>query len=105
MKGDTMQRYDIISKPYWSNCFIEAIRAKSKNSNVKIYFCKPRITENGNFQMLHFMWSDGVADYDFSDLDNTEHSFYKDLFFKGVIRRYHIGFAKKYSQYRNNKKR
>ena len=55
--------------------------------------------------MLHFMWSDGEADYDFSDLDNTEHSFYKDLFFKGVIRRYHIGFAKKYSQYRNNKKR
>ena len=96
-----MQRYEIISKSYYSNCLFEAIRAKLHNSDVKIYFCKPRITENGNFQMFHFMWSDGKADYDFSNLDNTEHSLYKDLFYKGVIRKFHIGFAKKYSQYRN----
>ena len=55
--------------------------------------------------MFHCMWSDGEADYDFSDLDNMEHSFYRDLFYKGVIRKLPIGFAKKYSQYRNSKKR
>ena len=100
-----MNNFQYITDTYKSNCFIEAAKAKLfGGSNIKIYFCKPRF-HNGKFQMCHFMWSDGVADYDFSDLDNTEHSFYKDLFYKGVIRRHHIGFAKKYSQYRNNKKR
>lgn len=100
-----MQKYDIISKSYWSNCLLEALKAKINNKNIKIYFCKPRITENGNFQMFHCMWSDGEADYDFSNLDNIEHSFYKDLFYKGVIRKFNIGFAKEYSQYRNRQKK
>ena len=49
------------------------------------------------------MWSDGKADYDFSNLDNTERSLYKDLFFKSAIRKFDIGFARKYSEYRNKK--
>lgn len=99
-----MQRYEIVSKAYYSNCLIEAIKAKLHNSDIKIYFCKPRITENGHFQMCHFMWSDGKADYDFSDLDNVERSLYRDLFFKGVVRKFHVGFAKSYSEYRNKNK-
>lgn len=48
-----------ITELYSSNCLFEAIKAKIKNpSSVTIYFCKPRITENGNFQWLHFMWAD-----------------------------------------------
>ena len=98
-----MQKYEIISKKYISNCMIEALKAKLKNRNVTIYFCKPRITENGNFQFMHFMWSDGIYDYDFSDLGYEERKPIQDLMFKGVIRRFKHGFAERYSKYRNGK--
>lgn len=98
-----MSRFEIVSQPYWSNCLIEAVRAKIRSPNkVKIFFCKPRITENGNFQMCHFMWSDGKADYDFSDLTDSEMPWYKDFIYKGHIRKMKLGFAEKYSRYRNS---
>ena len=53
--------------------------------------------------MFHFMWSDGVADYDFSDLKENELSPYRNLFFKGVIRKFDLGFAERYTKYRNKK--
>ena len=98
-----MQNYEIISNEYYSNCIVEAIKAKLKNHKVKIYFCKPRITENG-LQMCHFMWSDGTADYDFSDFEENELPLYKILFFKGAIRKFKLGFAEKYSKSRNRKR-
>lgn len=94
--------YCIVSKEYYSNCMIEAVRAKLHNPAVKIYFCKPRITENGNFQMCHFMWSDGKADYDFSDLEENGLPPYRHLLFKGVVRKFELGFAEKYAKYRNS---
>lgn len=97
-------KFEIISKEYRSNCMIEAIKAKIRNPKVKIYFCKPRITENGRFQMFHFMWTDGKADYDFSDLNDGEMPWYKDFIFKGVIRKFELGFAEKYTRYRNKRK-
>ena len=100
-----MQKYEIISDEYYSNCMIEALKAKIKNRNVKIYFCKPRITENGHFQMGHFMWSDGKADYDFSDFEENGLPPYRTLIFKGAIRKFEHGFAEKYSKYRNGKRR
>ncbi len=99
-----MNQYKIISEEYYSNCLFEALKAKAKNpKEVKIYFCRPRITENGNFQMFHFMWSDGKADYDFSDLKESGLPPYKNLLFKGVTRKFAHGFAEKYSEYRNKK--
>ena len=96
-------KFEIISKEYHSNCMIEALKAKIHNPKIKVYFCKPRITENRHFQMFHFMWSDGVADYDFSDLKENELSPYRNLFFKGVIRKFDLGFAERYTKYRNKK--
>lgn len=93
-----------ITEQYRSNCLMEALKAKLRNRNVKIYFCKPRITENGNFQMMHFMWSDGVADYDFSDNEEDGLPWYKCFWFTGAIRQFELGFAKKYSEYRNHGK-
>ena len=98
-----MQKYEIITKEYISNCMIEAIKAKLRNRNVTIYFCKPRFTENGNFQFMHFMWSDGIYDYDFSDLEYEERKPIQDLMFRGVIMRFEHGFAERYSRYRNGK--
>lgn len=100
-----LKKFEIISKEYFSNCMIEALKAKIRNPNVKIYFCKPRITKNGNFQMFHFMWSDGMADYDFSDFEENGLPPYKNLFFKGAIRKFELGFAEKYTKYRNGRKK
>lgn len=97
------QSYEIVSKEYRSNCMMEALKAKIRNPKIKIYFCKPRITEKGNFQMFHFMWTDGKADYDFSDLKENRLPPYKNVFFKGVIRKFDLGFADAYCKYRNKK--
>lgn len=101
-RGDIMRKFKIISDGYYSNCMIEAIRAKIHNPRIKLYFCKPRMAGNGRFQMFHFMWSDGIADYDFSDLNDEEIPWYKSFIFKGHLRRFEKGFAKRYSIYRNN---
>lgn len=94
-------KQNFISEEFYSNCCVEAIRAKLKNKQVKIFFCKPRITENGHFQMAHFMWTDGKADYDFSDNEVDGLPWYKCFWFRGRIRKFNLGFAEKYSRYRN----
>lgn len=88
-------------KEYYSNCLIEALKQKIKFQKIKLYFCKPRITENGNFQMCHFMWDDGENSYDFTDKEEEEMKWYKCFWYKGHIRKLEKGFAEKYSNYRN----
>lgn len=96
--------FETASKTYWSNCMMEAVKAKFRNPKVKIYFCRPRITENGHFQMFHFMWSDGEADYDFSDLEENGLPPWRNLFFKGAVRKFDLGFAERYCRYRNGRR-
>lgn len=100
-----MKNGTFVTGEFSSNCFIEAVKAKLQDKNVKIYFCKPRITENGNFQMAHFMWTNGKADYDFSDDERDELPWYKCFYFRGAIREFECGFAKRYSIYRNGRTR
>lgn len=95
-------KYKIVSKEYYYNCMIEALKAKIRNPKVKIYFCKP-IIKRGHFQNFHFMWSDGRTDYDFSDLNDGKMPWYKDFIFRGVLRKFPLGFAEEYSRYRNKK--
>lgn len=98
-------KFQYITFEFKSNCMIEALKAKIRNpKGTKVYFCKPRITENGNFQWCHFMWSDGKFDYDFSDDENTPLPWYGCFWFVGRIRRFRCGFAKRYSEYRNKKR-
>ena len=94
--------YEYITGPYKSNCFIEAIKAKLKNKKTRIYFCKPRICKNGKLQMAHFMWSDGKADFDFSDEEAQQLPWYKCFLFTGKIRKFPLGFAERYSRLRNS---
>ena len=95
--------FEYVSSDFISNCCIEAIKAKLKNwFKIKIYYCKPRIAENGHFQFMHFMWSDGIDDYDFSDKEDCDLPWYKCFLFSGAIRKFPLGFAKKYSEYRNH---
>lgn len=91
------QKYEVVTGEYYSNCMIEAVRAKIRNPQVKIYFCRPIKNKNGKWQSCHFMWSDGKADYDFSDFSDGCHN----LIFKGNVRRFDCGFADRYTKYRN----
>ena len=97
MKDQETFRY--VSPECVSNCMIEAIRAKLRDPRrVKLYFLKPRFKP---FQMFHFMWTDGKADYDFSDDENRVMPWYKCLLFKGRIRQFRLGFAARYTATRN----
>ena len=93
-----MEKFEYITESYFSNCFIEAVKAKLKNKNVKLYFCKPK-----KGQMFHFMWDDGNASYDFSNCEEDELKWFQCFLFSGRIRKFKKGFAKQYSQYRNRK--
>lgn len=99
-------KFRYITGKYRSNCLIEAVKAKIKNPKVKIYFCKPRITKGGKL-LPHFMWSDGKHDFDFSDSDDEDTSlrWYKCICFKGRIRQFEYGFAKRYSEWCNRQSR
>ena len=95
-------KWEIISGDYVSNCLIEAVKAKIRDpKNVKIYICKPRITEYGNFQNIHAMWSDGKSDYDFSYDRYTYTPPYRQLIFRGHIRKFKLGAASRYAKSRN----
>ncbi|WP_278984347.1 hypothetical protein [Segatella bryantii] len=73
------------NKGYWSNCFIEAIKAKIKwGKEIKIIYISPR--KNDIF-CPHFMWYDRLANNikDFTADGNTD-KWYNNLLFKGHIR-------------------
>ena len=95
------EKFEIVSHENYSNCMFEAVKAKLRDPRIRLNFCRPRITENGRFQMFHFMWGDGKADYDFSDLGENGLPPWRNLFFKGAVRRFPAGFAAKYTEYRN----
>lgn len=91
------ENYRYITPEYTSNCAIEAVKAKLKDPrHVKLYFCKPR-----KGQMFHFMWTNGVADYDFSDRESECLPWWKCFLFKGQIRQFKRGFAARYAAQRN----
>ncbi len=52
----------IVSKDFYSNCLIEAVKAKIKDHNVKILVTSPWKNE---IFCPHFMWYDGAYVYDF----------------------------------------
>lgn len=82
-----------LSNDFYSNCLIEAVRAKIRDpKNVKIFICWPIYNEA---PCPHVMWSDGIADYDFGTPD------YLPLIFawtihRGYIRKRKLGYAQHY---------
>lgn len=79
---------------YYSNCMIEAIRAKIKWKNqIKIIFLPP--WKNDAF-CCHFMWHD-LADNNLKDFHNVTYMphWWSNICFKGYIR------VRPYSVYKN----
>lgn len=70
---------------YWSNCFIEAIRAKIKHGKeVEIIHLPARDNE---IYCTHWMWHDLVDNkvYDFHSINDHDH-WWNFIIFKGYIR-------------------
>lgn len=84
----------IITKPFYSNCIIEAIKAKIKNpKNVKF-----TIIWKINMIFPHIMWTDGKYDYDFGFEKHQNISMIHLVFYKGVIHKRNLGFNKKFKK-------
>lgn len=91
----------IITLPYYSNCLIEAFKAKIKNpSKIKITIIPPWLNE---VFCPHFLWSDGKYDYDFGVSRRLK--WYEIFWFEGCIRRYKLGFNQKWLEYRRSVKK
>ena len=91
-----MKNFEIISEDYYSNCIIEAIKAKIKNPNIKLIVCMP--WENEVF-CPHVMWSDGIFDYDFGNEGLGDQGIQKIKNWTihiGHLRRWELGEAEKY---------
>lgn len=90
-----------ITKEYYSNCIIEALKAKIKNRKVKLYFCPPYRKKTGKIASMHVVWEDENFSYDFSDLDWSDNGHWWQCFwYKGLVRRWPKEFAKDYFAFR-----
>ena len=83
----------IVSEDFYSNCLVEALKAKLKNPKIKITYVSPFVNE---VFCPHFLWSDGVNDYDFGVERHLK--WYEILWFKGHIRQRNLGFNEKYKK-------
>lgn len=81
------------SEDFYSNCLIEAVKAKIKDpKHIKLFVCWPMY--NQAF-CPHVMWSDGKADYDFGTYEFIP-LFRAWTIHRGHIRKRALGFAQKY---------
>ena len=85
-------RAEIVKGPFWSNCLLEAAKAKIRHP----YTVKVTVVTRSEARCPHFLWSDGEYDYDFGverRLVGTQ-----ILLFQGYIRRRGLGFNQKYKK-------
>ena len=83
---------EYVKGPFYSNCLIEAVKAKIKNP----FKVKITIVYKSEANCPHFLWSDGEYDYDFGV---EEHLKGLQIFwFKGYIRKRKLGFNLKYKE-------
>lgn len=75
---------------YWSNCIIEAVRAKVRNPNVKILVIWPW---NNEAFCMHLAWTDGQSEYDFHARGVPVYGW---IWHKGYIREKPLGWTQSY---------
>ena len=83
---------EIIKGPFWSNCFLEAAKAKIRHP----FKVKVTVVPRSEARCPHFLWSDGRYDYDFGVERRLVGA--QILLFRGYIRRRGLGFNQKYKE-------
>lgn len=89
----------IVKGPFLSNCLLEAVKAKIRHP-VKV---KVTVVLRSEARCPHFLWSDGQNDFDFGVDRRLVGP--QVLLFRGYIRRYTLGFNRKYKQMRQARSR
>lgn len=82
-------------KEYYSNCLIEALKAKLSNPEVKIVYIASKYNIS---HFPHILWSDSKHDYDFGTSEKL--TLHNILWHKGSIRQRNLGFAEMWKQKR-----
>ena len=77
------------SKDFYSNCLLEAIKAKIKNPKIKIMYLPAFLNE---VPCPHWMWLDEEGEHDFHYKGGLP--WYKWIWHKGHIRTVHRGCYK-----------
>lgn len=90
-----MDKFEIITNDYLSNCLIEATKAKIKNHKIKITFVMPW---NNEVFCPHILWSDGINDFDFGNEGKGDLGFKNWTLHKGHIRKRKLGYNEKYKK-------
>lgn len=91
-----MSQFKIISKDYYSNCLIEAIKAKLKDwKHIKITYVSP--FDNEVFYP-HILWSDRKYDYDFGNEGKGDQMLANWTLHKRHIRQRELGYNEKYKR-------
>ena len=83
---------EIIKGPFWSNCFLEAVKAKIRHP----FRVRLTIVPRSEAKCPHFLWSDREFDYDFGTERRLSGS--QILLFRGYIWRRTLGFNQKYKE-------
>lgn len=78
-------------KEYYSNCLIEAIKAKIRNPKVKLMYVPMFLND---VYCPHMTWLDDEGEHDFHCKGHL--SWYKLIWYKGYIRTVHRGSYKAY---------
>lgn len=78
------------SNKFYSNCLIEAIRAKIKNPKIRLMYMPAFLNEVPCF---HIMWMDGDYEYDF--WHNGPLKWYQWFWHTGIIRRKRLGYYRR----------
>lgn len=81
---------EIVRGPFWSNCLLEALKAKTLHP-IKV---KITVVPRSEAGCPHFLWSDGEHDYDFGV--ERRLTGLQILLFRGCVRRRGLGFNARY---------
>lgn len=76
-------------KLFYSNCFLEMLKAKIKNPKIKVMYLPAFLNE---VRCPHWMWTDGELEYDFNSKGRLP--IWKWPLHKGCIRQRKIGTYK-----------
>lgn len=92
---------EILTKDFYSNCFIQSIKQKIRHPiKTKLTYICPKYGES-YFFVPHFLWSNGIADYDFGIEKHLK--WYEVFWFKGNIRKRPLGWNLDYKRRRIEK--
>lgn len=90
-------KVEYVTEPFYSNCFLEAVKAKIRHP----LSTKITVVRRSEAGCPHFLWSDGVNDFDFGVERHL--TGLQKIWFRGYIRKRNAGFNEHYKRLMKSK--